>query len=122
MKRKNQEVNKYQYLINQLLTLFFSGVYITSQEMIDLAANLGIELPSKSRELILKNLFLEAEQRGQLESLLDGLIMLLQERIQQYNALNRDYAGIQEIASVWIHKANTMIRLLHQQKRANPYE
>lgn len=122
MKRKHQEVNKYQHLINQLLTLFFSGVYITSQEMIDLAANLGIELPSKNRELILKNLFLEAEQRGQLEPLLDGFIMLLQERIQQYNALNRDYAGIQEIASVWIHKANTMIRLLHQQKRANPYE
>lgn len=122
MKRKHQEVNKYQHLINQLLTLFFSGVYITSQEMIDLAANLGIELPSKNRELILKNLFLEAEQRGQLEPLLDGFIMLLQERIQQYNALNRDYTGIQEIASVWIHKANTMIRLLHQQKRANPYE
>lgn len=122
MKRKHQEVNKYQHLINQLLTLFFSGVYITSQEMIDLAANLDIELPSKSRELILKNLFLEAEQSGQLESLLDGLIMLLQERIQQYNALNRDYASIHQIASVWIHKANTMIRLLHQQKRANPYE
>lgn len=122
MKRKYQEVTKYQQLINQLLTLFFSGVYITSQEMIDLAANLDIELPSKSRELILKNLFLEAEQSGQLESLLDGLIMLLQERIQQYNALNRDYARIHEIASVWIHKANTMIRLLHQQKRANPYE
>lgn len=122
MKRKHQEVNKYQHLINQLLTLFFSGVYITSQEMIDLAANLDIELPSKSRELILKNLFLEAEQSGQLEPLLDGLIMLLQERIQQYNALNRDYARIHEIASVWIHKANTMIRLLHQQKRANPYE
>lgn len=122
MRRKQQEPNKHQHIINQLLTLFFSGVYITSQEMIQMAYDLGIELPSKSRELILKNLFLEAEKMNKFEALLEAFILLFQERIQQYNALNQDYPGIKEVSGAWILKANTMIRLLHQQKRANPYE
>lgn len=122
MRRKHQEVNKYQHLINQLLTLFFSGVYITSHDMMSIAQDLGFELPSKNRELILKNLFLEAEQRGQFEALIDALIALMQERVQQYNALNLDFNGIKEVSALWIQRANTIIRLLHQQKRANPYE
>jgi hypothetical protein len=122
MKRKQKETSKYQHLLGQLLTLFFSGVYITSHDMMQIAKNLGYELPSKHRELILKNLFLECEKEDKMSLLIQQLIHLLNGRIQTYHALTHQYPAIAEVSSLWIQKAHTMIKLLQQQLRVNSYE
>jgi len=122
MKRKYQEVSKYQNTISQLLTLFFSGVYITSHDMLLIAKELGHELPSKNRELILKNLFLECEKNNTLQELSQKLIALLQKRVATYKQLTLNYSNISEVSTIWIQKANTMIKLLQQTVRASPYE
>lgn len=122
MKRKHEESSKYQYLIGQLLTLFFSGVYITSHDMLKIAHELGHELPSKNRELILKNLFMESEKSQQIPLLIQKLTVLFQSRIVAYQELTKLSPAIQEISFLWIQKAQTMIRLLQQSLRENPYE
>lgn len=111
-----------QYLITQLLTLFFSGNYISSKDLIDLANKLDIEFPLKSRELILKNLFALASEQNKEKELYDLLIILIQKRVQEYKKLTIQYPKIAEVSNIWINKASTMIRLLQQQKRGNIYE
>jgi hypothetical protein len=120
--KRAQEPNKYQHLITQLLTLFFSGTYISSHDMLSIASKLDFEMPSKNRELILKNLFLHCDENDKLEKLYDEFIFLLQQRVQAYTALSQNYPHIKEVSILWIQKATTIIRLLQQQKRSNPYE
>ncbi len=122
MKRKYEEVSKHQNIINQLLTLFFSGVYITSWDMLEIAKALDFDFPSKNRELILKNLFLHYEKENKIPQLTQQLSLLLYDRIAQYNTLTQHYPNICEVSSLWIQKAHTMIKLLQQQNRVNPYE
>lgn len=122
MKRNYEETFKYQHLVGQLLTLFFSGVYITSHDMVQIAHELGHELPSKNRELILKNLFLECEKANQMPQLVQKLMALLQMRIEAYSELTQLYPAIHDVSFSWIQKAHSMIKLLQQQLRANPYE
>lgn len=122
MKRKHEETSKYQHLVGQLLTLFFSGVYITSYDMLEIGKKLGYEFPSKHRELILKTLFLECEKENKMHLLIHQLIQLINGRITEYQALSKNYHDIQEVSFLWIQKGHTMIKLLQQHLRANPYE
>jgi hypothetical protein len=122
MKRKYEEVSKHQNSINQLLTLFFSGVYISSYDMLHMAKTLGYEYPSKNRELILKNLFAHCEAENKMIQLMQKLIQLLQERVTQYKALTHNYPNICEVSALWIQKANTMIKLLQQHTKVSIYE
>ncbi|QOG12403.1 hypothetical protein [Arcobacter sp. FWKO B] len=111
-----------QHMITQLLTLFFSGVYITNKDLLDIAQKLDIEFPAKSRELILKNLMTLATEQKKEQILYDLLISLLQQRISEYKKLTNLYPSIAEVSSNWVNRANTMIRLLAQNKRGNIYE
>lgn len=122
MKQKHEESSKYQQLLGQLLTLFFSGVYITSYDMLEIGKKLGYELPSKHRELILKTLFMESEKENKMNLLIQQLIILLNTRIHEYQTLTKQYPLIQEVSFLWIQKAHTMIKLLQQHLRANVYE
>lgn len=122
MKNKKEEQSKYQHLINQLLTLFFSGVYITSEEMILIGKKLGYELPSKNRELLLKNLFAMAEKDNKTAFILDEFLFLLNERFSEYKNLTMTYPGINEVSMNWAQRINTIKRLLVSEKRGNIYE
>jgi predicted small metal-binding protein len=122
MKRKYEEVSKHQNSINQLLTLFFSGVYISSYDMLHIAKALGYEHPSKNRELILKNLFAHCEAENKMTQLMQKLIQLLQKRVKHYKVLSDNYPNICEVSALWIQKANTMIKLLQQHTKVSMYE
>ncbi|MEW6551890.1 MAG: hypothetical protein AB1389_07165 [Campylobacterota bacterium] len=111
-----------QHLITQLLTLFFSGVYISTKDLLDIAHKLELDFPAKSRELLLKNLFAEAQNQNKLYETYDMLIALLQARVREYKKLTALYPHIQNVSTNWINKANTMIRLIQQQKRGSIYE
>lgn len=120
MRRRKEEQSKYQHIINQLLTLFFSGTYISSNDMMNIANKMGYEMPSKSREIFLKNLFLEAEKDDKLDTLFDEFIKLLMARINEYKSLNIAFPSMIAVSSIWMQRANSVLRLLQQQKY-NPY-
>ncbi|RXI43314.1 hypothetical protein CRU99_08105 [Malaciobacter mytili] len=119
---KKQENTKFQHIINQLLTLYFSGIYITNKDMLNLAQELGFDFPLKSREIMLKNLFLEAYNFQKIPKLCDSLIYLIDQRVQEYKKLSFEYPKINEVSSSWIFKANNIKRLLVNEKRGNIYE
>ena len=121
-KRKEDDSSKHQFLINQLLTLFFSGIYITTSDLLSIAKKLGFEMPSKSREIILKNLFAQSEKERKSSLLYDELITLLQTRVLKYREITTSFPSIQSVSGQWARKSNTIIRLLQQEKRGNPYE
>lgn len=121
-KRKEDDSSKHQFLINQLLTLFFSGIYITTSDLLRIAKKLGFEMPSKSREIILKNLFAQSEKESKSWLLYDELITLLQSRVLKYREITTSFPAIQSVSGQWARKSNTIIRLLQQEKRGNPYE
>lgn len=121
MKKRYEENTQYQHLINQLLTLYFSGVYITSRDMLDISQKLGFSMPSKSREILLKTLFLQCDEEGKIPQVCEAFVDLLQDRVQQYRALSVNFTGIHAISAGWTGRTNAVIRLLQQQKRGNPY-
>lgn len=120
-KRRLDEPYKYQHLQNQLLTLHFAGVYITSGDMLKVASKVGYEMPYKSREFTLKTLFVDSEKDGKFEDVCGHFMTLINSRIDAYKKLTINYPKINEVSSLWIQKANTVQRLLMQQKRGNPY-
>ncbi|MCK9161811.1 MAG: hypothetical protein ACOX39_08330 [Arcobacteraceae bacterium] len=111
-----------EHIISKLLTLFFSGVYISSKDLLDIAQALDIQIPAKSRELLLKNIFAKASEDGKISQLYDLLIALLQQRVYEYKSLTINYPHIQIVSHNWINKAGALIRLLQQQKRGSIYE
>lgn len=122
MMKNKEEKSKHQHLINQLLTLFFSGVYITNVDMINIGKKFGYDLPSKNREILLKNLFTMAENDGNLQVVLDEFLKLFNSRFEEYKKLTMNYPAINEISSNWTQKVNTIKRLLVTQKRGSLYE
>lgn len=118
---RQEEVSRYQDIINQLLTLYFSGVYINSDDILNISNELEFSMPSKSRELLLKNLFLEAEKSDKLDKLYELLIKLLMKRVNEYKSLQSSYPSLVTVSSNWIFKATTLIKLLQSKRVANPY-
>ncbi len=122
--KKNRDVMPpaYESVENHLLALFYSGVYITNAEIVEIAKGLGLELPMKERTALLKHLMRHAHDSGKTPGMLNGFIMLLKKRIQTYQALAQSFPEASDLAKEWIHKANSTILLLQREMRSNPYE
>jgi hypothetical protein len=89
---------------NAILPLFFSGVYITTKELLEISFSLGFEQPSKSRELLLKNLATHAESEGSMKLLYSKLNDLIESKVQKYRELEENFE-IDDVSKVWIEKA-----------------
>lgn len=117
------EINaELESLQKKLITLFFSGVYITSADFIDIANKLEIELPSKDRELVMKYLFNEASSKNQVDELLSHLVVLLNTRIEEYKRLTINYPAINRMSNNWINKTNSIKAIIFALKRKSIYE
>lgn len=109
-------------LQKKLLTLYFSGIYITSADLIAMAEALEIELPSKEREILMKYLFKEAISQNKLESLLEHIVGLLNVRSEKYRALTIGFAAIAPLTSMWVNKINSIKSIIFAMKRKSIYE
>lgn len=109
-------------LQKKLLTLYFSGIYITSADLIAIAESLEIELPSKEREILMKYLFKEAISQNKLESLLEHIVGLLNVRSEKYRALTIGFAAIAPLTSMWVNKINSIKSIIFAMKRKSIYE
>jgi hypothetical protein len=89
---------------NAILPLFFSGVYITTKELLGISKSLGFEQPSKSRELLLKNLVTHAESECSMKMLYSKLNDLIESKVQKYRELEESF-DIDDVSRVWIEKA-----------------
>ncbi|BBG64724.1 hypothetical protein NNO_0022 [Hydrogenimonas sp.] len=112
----------YEGVENHLLALFYSGVYITGADFVEIGKELGLDLPMKDRSALLKQIMRHAHDNGLTQKMLAQFIKLLKRRIESYTALARNFPEASDLTREWIHKANSTILLLQREMRSNPYE
>lgn len=109
-------------LQKKLLTLYFSGIYLTSSDLLIIAQTLEIELPSKEREILIKYLFKEALAQNKLEPLLEQIVGLLNQRSENYRTLTIGFPAISPLTSSWVNKINSIKSIIFAMKRKSIYE
>lgn len=123
MKRQHQtERSKFTALENHFLNTFFSGLYLSQNDLIDAGRACGIALNMSSRELLIKSLLNRADEQQELPRLTAALNALIDERIQNYHRLSLEYPGTRELLAKLAQKANGTKGLLAREARGNPYE
>ncbi len=114
--------SKFTALENHFLNTFFSGIYISANEFITIGRKTGLQLGMNSRELLIKELLNKSDANGTLNQTAELLNTLIQERIDRYNALSRDYPNSGLQLSGLVQKANATKSLLTRESQRSPYE
>ncbi len=123
MKKQNRSMkSKFTALENHFLNTFFSGIYISAKEFIEVAKQVGLDLSMNSRELLIKELLNKSDEKGSLEQTIALLNALVQQRVEKYNELSRDYPGANIPLSQLAQKANATKSLLSRETQRSPYE
>lgn len=104
--------NEYESLEKQLLALFYSGVYISSNDLIEISKKLNYNLPLKERNVLLQKLMGDAKKDNKLIEFLGYLRDLLKVRGVSYVKLGEKYPYAQKIIGSWLQKAKSTDRLV----------
>lgn len=119
---KESENTKFSAIENHFTNTFFSGLYISSTNMINIAKKLDITLQMNPRELVLKNLLIEADKQNLLQNLSALIYELIDERVQQLHRLTLEYPNARVAIANLAQKANSSKALLARELRGNIYE
>lgn len=116
MKHKDTQ-NPYETLEKQLLSLFFSGIYISSHDIKQLGAKIGIELPIKDRNILLSRLFGDANKENKNKELYMAISDFIKSRAMQYMVLGNNYPHTKPLISKWLQKAKSTDLLLKREMK-----
>jgi len=100
----------------QLFSLYLSGVYVTTEDLVRIGKELGKDFPHKSREALMEEIYKELDKEGTMGAFLDGLITLYQQRIGEYAALLASYPAAGDVIDRWIHGAQRTVERLQAEK------
>lgn len=120
-KRQTEERSKFFSLESHFLNTFHSGVYLSQGELILIAEACGIKLEMSSRELLLKKLFNEADESGQLQNVSSKLAQAIDKRIEQLHRLGLEHPEAREPLTRLIQKSNGSKSMLAREAKGNPY-
>lgn len=116
MKEQNQ-TSPYESLEKQLLSLFFSGIYISSHDIRQIGAKIGIDLPVKDRNILLSKLFGDANKANINKELYMAISDFIKSRTMQYTILGNNYPHTKPLVSKWLHKAKSTDLLLKREMK-----
>ena len=123
MKQKYQnERSKFTALENNLLNTFFSGLYLSSADLMNIAKKVDIPMQMNARDRQIKDLLNKSYDAGTLTRVIELLNSIIDERIQEYHRLSLDYPATREPLVKLAQKANATKSLLARESRGNPYE
>jgi hypothetical protein len=124
MRKKDRESQntKFAVLENHFVNTFFSGLYLSATEMIEIAKKLGITLQMNPREMVLKNLLTEVDKVHKLQELPPLINALIDDRVQQFHRLSLEYPNARIAVAALAQKANSSKTILARELRGNPYE
>jgi hypothetical protein len=121
-RKESNERSKFTALENHFLNTFFSGLYLSQNDLISIAKKVNISLDMNSREMLIKKLLNESEEQGTITQVIALLNQLIDQRIQSYHKLSLDYPASHPILATLAQKANGTKSLLARESRANPYD
>jgi hypothetical protein len=116
MKHKDSQ-SPYESLEKQLLSLFFSGVYISSHDIRQLGEKIGIELPMKDRNILLSKLFGDANKNGKSKELLVVISDFIKSRAMQYTILGNNYPYTKPLVLKWLQKVKSTDLLIKREMK-----
>lgn len=100
-----------------LLSLFTCGCYINTQDIVDIAQEMGLELFHKKRSLLLQTLLLYANEHHQNHKLLHLLLTLLDQKSEELLTLLKNYPQTDMILQNFILKIDATKLFLHKELR-----
>jgi len=110
--------NPYGGIERQLLNTFFSGIYISAKEFLDIGREMGFDgLALKNRELLIKEIVAQADREGRSGELAEKLNILITKRVKEYSKLMENYPKTTSQISQLIQKANATKRLIQTMSR-----
>jgi len=102
----------YESLEKFTLSVYHSGVYVSTHDLVQIGHAMGNEYPYKERDVLLRKMLGDAKDTGRLEELLTHLTHLLKARAEIYSELGNQHMAARGIISKWLHKAKTTDRLI----------
>ena len=121
-RRQESDRSKFTALENHFLNTFFSGLYISSSDLIILGKEVGLDIEMNSRELLIKELLNKSHDAGSLQQVIAGLNKIIDGRISEYHRLSLEYPESHGQMAKLAQKANGTKSLLARESRGNPYE
>jgi len=120
--RKHEDrQSEYETLEKQLLSLFHSGIYISSFDVIKIGKTIGLDMPFKDRDILLKSLFSQAKKEDKFQEALRQLGLFLKERANAYTVLGNEYPHARPLISSWLQKAKATDSLLKREMARDIY-
>ena len=115
-KNRREELDSiYSNLEHRLLSVCFSGVYISNLEWQKIADKIDLKYPSKTKEYILKYMLNEAKEKNKIRELLLLIIKALEFKIDEYIILGKTYTNSGKVIKQWIQKVQSTILLLNRE-------
>lgn len=112
----------YESLEKHILSVYHSGVYVSSHDLVEIGKKLDYPLPHKERDILLRKMLGDAKRDGKLADLLSQLGQLLRQRAHVYTQLGNDHPPAREIISQWLHKAKATDLLIKREITMAQYE
>ncbi len=89
----------------RLLSVYNSGIYITNRDLVILGKELGIDLPLKTREYLFGEIIYHVKTNGYKDLFLEKLQDLIDSKVADYKALEKNYEKAAPLISSWREKA-----------------
>lgn len=121
-RRYETERSKFTALENHFLNTFFSGLYISAGELIELGKSVDLPMEMHGREHLIKELLNKSHDAGTLPQVIAGLNKIIDARIGEYHRLSLEYPEAHGPMAKLAQKANGTKSLLARESRGNPYE
>ncbi len=107
--------NEYETLEKQLLSLFHSGIYISSYDIMQLGKAIGYDLPLKERNILLSKLLGDAKKDNKTKELFAAISAFIMHRAMQYTELGNNHPHARPIISAWLQKAKSTDLLIKRE-------
>lgn len=110
-------MNKSEHLHveKHLLSLYSCGCYINTQDIVEIAKQLGMELAYKKRSMIMQTLFLQVRKENKNGDLMVLCCALLDAKAKQLLTLTQQYSKVAPMMQHFLFKINTTKLLLQRE-------
>ena len=110
--KTEKEQESYTSFDRELLNTYFSGLYFSASDLVNLAKKLDLNLPIKGREILLKKIISYSHENNSLDVLSSEFSKMVDLRVKEYSTLLENYPQSQKILMPLITKANATKKLI----------
>jgi len=105
----------YESMEKHLLSTYSSGVYISSYDLVEIGKKLGVELPLKERDILMRKLFGDMKEAGKLGDLLAQFMLFFKDKTTTYTRLGNQHIDARDVIGNWMQKAKSTDMLLKRE-------